>query len=378
MKKLLLILALAIVAITAINMATAQTYDPYAVQVINNLIANNGLNATPNAPETWLFAAWNDETPKQITLLLLSETKLTGNVLCSGLTKLQKLWVEKTSITKLNVSGCMQLKELWCRENKLTELNLTDCFELKELYCSDNCFTQLDVSNCIKLKFLVCNSNYLTEIDISKCTQLEALSVDYNYFTKFEARNRDILPMISCEGNRLIEVDVTDSYYPYGVEFFWGYNQNVSLSLFENELGEYILPVSLNKPTFQNSAITYSNDTLKSTDNTVSKTDFIIKVIGHDYFKLVGIMNFSYIPLEIKTPEKIKPNVYPNPVKDIFFIECETFNRVIIYDTLGKAVLNQSATSKTEINVSHLPKGVYIVDAFLDYKNIGAAKIVKQ
>jgi hypothetical protein len=45
---------------------------------------------------------------------------------------------------------------------------------------------------------------------------------------------------------------------------------------------------------------------------------------------------------------------------------------------LGKEVLNQNINGKSEINISHLPKGIYNVRVFSESKIIGNSKIVKQ
>ena len=45
---------------------------------------------------------------------------------------------------------------------------------------------------------------------------------------------------------------------------------------------------------------------------------------------------------------------------------------------LGKKVLNQNINEKSEINISHLPKGTYIVNILSGGKVIENRKIVKQ
>jgi len=52
--------------------------------------------------------------------------------------------------------------------------------------------------------------------------------------------------------------------------------------------------------------------------------------------------------------------VYPNPVSDFFTIGGEK-GLVRIYDVNSHMVLNQEVTSDKQINVSSLPKGVYVV-----------------
>lgn len=55
-------------------------------------------------------------------------------------------------------------------------------------------------------------------------------------------------------------------------------------------------------------------------------------------------------------------NVYPNPANNVLFIETELneVKNIAIYDLLGKQVLN-TTTASTEVNVSNLNSGLYIV-----------------
>ena len=72
--------------------------------------------------------------------------------------------------------------------------------------------------------------------------------------------------------------------------------------------------------------------------------------------------------------------IYPNPANDKLFIECKDFMPITIklHDILGRELLTQTANGKTEINISHLPQGMYNVNVFSEGKIVGNSKIVKQ
>ena len=72
------------------------------------------------------------------------------------------------------------------------------------------------------------------------------------------------------------------------------------------------------------------------------------------------------------------PRIYPNPANDKLFIECEGFVTVKIYDMLGKEILTQSVNGKTEIDISHLPNGIYSVQILSEDRVIGNSKVVKE
>jgi hypothetical protein len=88
----------------------AQKYDPADVAVINALIANNGLDATPDAPESWTFASWSVDYPKQIKYLNLYNKGLYGVASFAGLTRLIRLYCNNNSITGLDLTGCTNLQ----------------------------------------------------------------------------------------------------------------------------------------------------------------------------------------------------------------------------------------------------------------------------
>jgi hypothetical protein len=315
MKKNVFLLIFALLGISAMNTAHAQTYDPLAVQRINDLIANNGLQATPNAPETWEFAEWNDETPKQVIYLNLDHRELIGIVSLEGLKTLETL-------------NCSY-------NNSFTKLNLKNCTLLRRLFCDHN--------------------SSLTKIVVTNCTHLSDM---YLYF------------------NSLIELDLTGIN---GIGNFGGSHQNVPLTLNKNEAGEYSCFISLNNPTFDNNAISYSDGILKSKDNTVIITNFTVQT-NSEYYRLRGNMNFTYSDVGINEQNGEQLKVYPSPANDTLFIEYKDSTQitVMIYDIHGKKVLTDTTKGKTEIDISHLSKGTYVVNILSEGKIIGNAKIIKQ
>jgi hypothetical protein len=98
--------------------------------------------------------------------------------------------------------------------------------------------------------------------------------------------------------------------------------------------------------------------------------------------------NTGFIPIEIVTVgttgvEQLKMTdselyVYPNPTNDKFVIEYDKPVSIKLYDMLGKETFTQTINGKTEINISHLPQGVYSIHIISEVKIIGNSKIVKQ
>jgi hypothetical protein len=68
-------------------------------------------------------------------------------------------------------------------------------------------------------------------------------------------------------------------------------------------------------------------------------------------------------------------SIYPNPTSDIVYVEGNyTQLKVIIYNVLGKEILNKSITNSFDI--SHLDNGVYILQ-LSDGVKLSTRKIIK-
>lgn len=52
-------------------------------------------------------------------------------------------------------------------------------------------------------------------------------------------------------------------------------------------------------------------------------------------------------------------HVYPNPVKDVLFIDCNTPTEFVLYDMLGSQVYKEEFSSSSNINVSSFEAGIY-------------------
>ncbi|MCL2311480.1 MAG: glycosyltransferase family 39 protein [Firmicutes bacterium] len=120
------------------------------------------------------------------------------------------------------------------------------------------------------------------------------------------------------------------------------------------------------------------------------------------HYELVGIMNLTtnkIAPLEIRNTlqgyKKEEQFVYilkreeqvfsmlerdmtPIPVSNDLIVDCDDFSTVIFYDTLGKEVINKDVKGTAQINIRHLPEGVYIVRIFSEDELIKHTKILKQ
>ena len=73
--------------------------------------------------------------------------------------------------------------------------------------------------------------------------------------------------------------------------------------------------------------------------------------------------------------EKASVLVYPNPTVDVVHIDSKNLKSAILYDMNGKKLLE---SNNTEISVSHLPKGVYVLRIVTSDNSIVSKKIIKK
>ena len=72
-------------------------------------------------------------------------------------------------------------------------------------------------------------------------------------------------------------------------------------------------------------------------------------------------------------------NMYPNPVNDVLTIQSKNIevSKVEIYNTIGQRVLEQDGLVKNTINVSSLPKGIYVLKLNSDSKSYSTKIVVE-
>ena len=100
-----------------------------------------------------------------------------------------------------------------------------------------------------------------------------------------------------------------------------------------------------------------------------------IKVVAtkQNHYRHEGYINVkSYL-------ENKDLNIYPNPAKDVIFVEGKDIKRVEIYNTLGQMLIgfdNNSATERIELNCDILKKGLFHLHIIYEDRRVGKSFIV--
>ena len=69
-------------------------------------------------------------------------------------------------------------------------------------------------------------------------------------------------------------------------------------------------------------------------------------------------------------------NVYPNPVKDILFLDCNTPTEFVLFDMLGSQVHKEVFASSSNINVSSFEAGIYFYKLNVKGKETEVQKLI--
>ena len=165
----------------------------------------------------------------------LKEVSCSGNQYLTSITinsaVLEKLYVDHTGITQLDLSkfpalnylNCeysglseldlrnnAALKYLHCNNNDLTEINLTENVNITTVDCSYNALTELDLKGNASLKNLNCSNNSIKSLDLTGCVALYGLDCYDNHMEKLILAGCADLNGLNCQNNKIKELDLSD------------------------------------------------------------------------------------------------------------------------------------------------------------------------
>ena len=226
----------------------------------------------------------------------------------------------RANLTALDPSQNTQLKVLECLSNQLAILDVSQNTQLEKLYCQGNTLTSLDVSKNTQLILLNCYSNTLSSLDVSKNTQLQELYCHSNNFST--AALDDIycaLPDRTGKESGAIQPVYSDTSSNHAIVLA----TNKANAIAKNWKVQY-----------------YADD-----------TDIPPTTGKHKCPTTTDISEAAAEPAL---------TLYPNPVADVLYLSA-TARTIRVYDIYGIEVAHAADTDRVE--VSHLPAGVYTVNA---------------
>ncbi|GGG44787.1 T9SS type A sorting domain-containing protein [Epilithonimonas arachidiradicis] len=121
------------------------------------------------------------------------------------------------------------------------------------------------------------------------------------------------------------------------------------------------------------------DDLLQTETNSIS-VDFsdkkaFIYIASADLGLLGYNLNLDVLATGEASGDKAKVLVYPNPVVDVLHVDNKNLKSIALYSMEGKKLVE---TQSNELNVSKLPKGVYVLRIVTSDNNIVSKKIIKK
>ncbi len=286
-------------------------------------------------------------------------------------TQLTELDCDGNNLSSLDVSKNTQLTWLNCSSNQLTSLDVTHNTQLKVLYCYENTLNSLDVSHNTQLTYLECYSNTLTSLDLSNNTQLTELDCSDNPLGSLDVSHNTQLKVLFCYENTLNSLDVSkntqlNTLYCWDNKFFTQALDDIFCALpdrTDKDNGKI-------QPIFNSASADTAIVKATNAQNAIAKNWKVQYYIGDtDIPATTGKHKCSATDIAEATAEQAL-TLYPNPVADVLYLSA-TARTVRIYNIYGIEVAHATDTDRVE--VSHLPAGVYTVNA-----DGAVAKMVKR
>lgn len=274
-------------------------------------------------------------------------------------TALTELNCNVNSLTSLDVSNNTALTILNCTHNLLSSLNVSNTI-LTDLWCEHNLLTSMDISNTIALIYLACRNNELTTLDVSNNTALINLVCGNNLLTSVDVSNNTALISLICYGNSLTSLDLS-----VNTALTWLYCYGNSLT-------------SLNMANGNNTNVTnfkaQNNPNLtciEVDDVAYSNTNWLDIDAGLSFNTNCGTTSIESLESIIKI------SLYPNPASSAIYIESKTqINKIQIIGLTGLKVIERKQ-NMTEIDISKLSEGIYMLHIFTDLGDVVKKLIVK-
>jgi len=260
----------------------------------------------------------------------------------SANTLLETLNVSSTNLSSLDISNNPNLISISCSFNEISTIDLSNNLNLIEAAFTHSQFTTLDLSANPNLEFLWLSDNQFSSLDLSANPNLKSLDLRNNLLNNLDLSNNLLLEIINLDNNQFDNLDFS-----------------LHTNLFFFECNENPLLTSLNIANGTNSNITYFQATVNP-NLTCIEVDDPTAVAGNANWSIDATASYSIdcASINVSTNELsiTEVDVYPNPTKDVISIDIDDLLEVNIYNMSGLLVKTETTN---EINLSHLPTGIY-------------------
>lgn len=297
------------------------------------------------------FIAVSYKATSQITYIpdpLFEQELIAQNIDSDGIVNGQILTSDALAVTSLTLYYVGS--NIGQHINDLT--GLEDFINLESLIVNGTMVEELNVSTLVNLKYLDCVDNMLTSIDVSNNILLEYLDV---------SSGGDVYPM-----NHFTEIDLSNNPNIDTLHAVGGITK-INLNNGNNNPNMFINIIATYQDTDPDEI--YGHTCIEVDDVELAQNNqypYSEWTVYHAYMTYSYTNDVETCVLNVTSFEENKINIYPNPVSDVLYFETAdtAIEKVILYDTLGRKVIEQNNIDN--ISVSDLQKGSYILKIFSD------------
>lgn len=132
------------IATSTVNVYTQLEHDPIdlqSLQVLRDSAPANSPLRTQWADDkqitSWNGVTWNNQTPKKVKVLQLSNLGLTS-LDVSTFSELEQLYCDNNQLIKLKISGLLNLAYISCAYNNLNSINISALPKIQHIFCNNN------------------------------------------------------------------------------------------------------------------------------------------------------------------------------------------------------------------------------------------------
>ena len=272
-------------------------------------------------------------------------------------------------LTSLEMSQLENLSYLGCHNNQLTSLDVSQFEALSNLDCYNNQLTYLDVSQHNGLMFLSCGNNELDTLIMPEASQnFRELEASNNNLTHLEMTNYAGVAWIAAENNQLNSVDLSGST----VEFAVSFNNNLITEINLDGSDLSYLWLENNQLSFLDLSGLSNLWNFKAIGNPdldcikIDQNQLVNNPFGPNSNTWTTDATASYaLECSVASVNQANQNackIYPIPAHDqlhISGINSET--NLTVYDLTGKVLIQQTPIDDSQINISILDPGMYLL-----------------
>ena len=227
----------------------------------------------------------------------------------------------------VNLSSNMALTDFNCFNCQLTSVNTSQNYNLKRLYVDNNQLTALDVTSNQLLEELYVTNNQLTSLNTVQNGYLIHFNCNNNLITSLDVLNSPALQSFNCQNNQLTSLDMRN-------------NNNTALTTFNATNNPDLTCIFVDDAAYSTANWTNIDPTATFVETQAECNALALEDTGFD----------KHI------------NIYPNPAKDILYVQSDGKAGFILRNTNGQ-ILMQGKLNKGHniLKINGLSKGLYFI-----------------